>query len=154
MNETEYKDLHMTRTFDAPRDLVWKAWTDPKLLAQWWGPHGFTAPYCELELRVGGKYLVHMQDPEGNINPMNGVIQEINPPEKLVLLTQISFEMDGKRPEANILTTFLFIDKGSQTEIKLVAHPVKVDPELADAINGMEEGWSQTFEKLQALFTK
>ena len=53
--------LVMTRVFDAPRELVWKAWTDPEMLMKWWGPKGFTCPHCEIDLRVGGKYLYCMR---------------------------------------------------------------------------------------------
>ena len=55
----------ITRVFDAPRALVWAAWTDPKRMAQWWGPKGFTNPVCELDLRVGGKIRIDMRAPDG-----------------------------------------------------------------------------------------
>jgi uncharacterized protein YndB with AHSA1/START domain len=51
------EDLVITRVFDAPREAVWKAWTDPKRFMRWWGPKGFTSPACKIDLRVGGKYL-------------------------------------------------------------------------------------------------
>jgi len=55
--------LHITRIFDAPRPLVFKAWTDPNHLARWWGPRGFTLPSCEAEFRPGGSYRYHMRGP-------------------------------------------------------------------------------------------
>ena len=63
VNETER--MVVTRIFDAPRELVWKAWTDPKYVMQWWGPKGFTAPVCEMDFRVGGKLLCCMKAPDG-----------------------------------------------------------------------------------------
>src|SRR3977135_4472632 len=63
VNETER--MVVTRVFDAPRALVWKAWTDPKYVMQWWGPKGFTAPFCEMDFRVGGKFLCCMRTPDG-----------------------------------------------------------------------------------------
>ena len=63
VNETER--MVVTRVFDAPRELVWKAWTDPKYVMQWWGPKGFTAPFCEIDFRVGGKFLCGMKSPDG-----------------------------------------------------------------------------------------
>jgi hypothetical protein len=63
VNETER--MVVTRVFDAPRELVWKAWTDPKYAMQWWGPKGFTAPFCEMDFRVGGKFLYCMRAPDG-----------------------------------------------------------------------------------------
>src|ERR1051325_9163058 len=56
VNETER--MAVTRVFDAPRELVWKAWTDPKYVMQWWGPNGCTSPFCEMDFRVGGKFLI------------------------------------------------------------------------------------------------
>ena len=63
VNETER--MVVTRVFDAPRELVWKAWTDPKYVMQWWGPKGFTAPVCKMDFRVGGKFLCCMRAPDG-----------------------------------------------------------------------------------------
>ena len=61
VNETER--MVVTRIFDAPRELVWKAWTDPQYVMQWWGPKGFTAPVCKIDFRVGGKFLCCMRSP-------------------------------------------------------------------------------------------
>ena len=82
-NKTE-PNLIITRIFDAPRTLVWKTWTDPKHIAQWWGPHGFTNPLCEWDARTGGAILVHMRGPAGSafdmIMPMKGVFREVAAP--------------------------------------------------------------------------
>jgi uncharacterized protein YndB with AHSA1/START domain len=56
-------ELVLTRLFDAPRELVWKVWTDPKHVARWWRPHGFTNPVCELDVRPGGALRIHMRRP-------------------------------------------------------------------------------------------
>ena len=61
----EQERMTITRVFDAPRELVWKAWTDPKYVMQWWGPKGFTAPVCKMDVRVGGKSLCCMKSPDG-----------------------------------------------------------------------------------------
>src|SRR4051794_38475868 len=79
--------LTLTRVFDAPRDLVWKAWTDPKQMAKWWGPHMFTNPVCEMDVKQGGAIRIHMQGPEGPAMPMGGTFLEVVPPEKLVFST-------------------------------------------------------------------
>ena len=63
VNEAER--MVVTRVFDAPRELVWKAWTDPKYVMQWWGPKGFTSPACKMDVRVGGKSLLCMKTPDG-----------------------------------------------------------------------------------------
>ena len=61
----EIERMVVTRVFDAPRELVWRAWTDPKYVMQWWGPKGFTAPVCQMDFRVGGKSLFCMRAPDG-----------------------------------------------------------------------------------------
>jgi uncharacterized protein YndB with AHSA1/START domain len=74
----------VTRVFDAPRDLVWNAWTDPKYVMQWWGPKGFTTPVCKMDFRVGGKFLYCMRAPDGQEFWNGGEYHEIVPPEKIV----------------------------------------------------------------------
>ncbi|HEY2495674.1 MAG TPA: SRPBCC domain-containing protein [Candidatus Angelobacter sp.] len=82
MNETER--MVVTRVFDAPRELVWKAWTDPKYVMQWWGPKGCTAPVCKMDFRVGGKFLICMRTPDGQEGWNGGEYHEIVPQEKIV----------------------------------------------------------------------
>jgi uncharacterized protein YndB with AHSA1/START domain len=67
------REIVLTRIFDAPRALVFKAWTDPKLMVQWWGPRGFTNPVCELDVRVGGAWRIVMRTPDGMEYPCDGV---------------------------------------------------------------------------------
>jgi uncharacterized protein YndB with AHSA1/START domain len=74
----------VTRIFDAPRELVWKAWTDPKYVMQWWGPKGFTGPVCKMDFRVGGKFLYWMRAPDGQEFWNAGEYHEIVPHEKIV----------------------------------------------------------------------
>jgi len=78
------QELVITRTFDAPRELVWQAWTEPDRLMRWWGPKGFTAPVCTVDLRVGGRYLSCMRSPEGQDYWSTGVYQELVAPARLV----------------------------------------------------------------------
>lgn len=82
LNKTER--MVVTRVFDAPRELVWKAWTDPKYVMQWWGPKGFTAPVCKMDFRVGGKFLYCMRAPDGQEFWSGGEYHEIVPYEKIV----------------------------------------------------------------------
>ncbi len=76
--------LVVTRVFDAPRELVWKAWTDPKYVMQWWGPKGFTSPVCKMDFRVGGKFLFCMRAPDGQEYWNGGEYFEIVVHEKIV----------------------------------------------------------------------
>ncbi len=78
------ENLEITRIFDAPRELVWKAWTDPEIVMQWWGPKGFTSPACKIDFRVKGQYLYCMRSPDGWEGWSGGEYQEIIPLEKIV----------------------------------------------------------------------
>ena len=80
----EIERMVVTRVFDAPRELVWKAWTDPKYVMQWWGPKGCTAPVCKMDFRVGGKFLFCMRTPDGQDFWNGGEYFEIVVHEKIV----------------------------------------------------------------------
>ena len=77
------ENLEITRIFDAPRKLVWKAWTDPQIVMQWWGPTGFTSPACKIDFRVGGEYLYCMRSPDGHEYWTGGEFTEIVEPERI-----------------------------------------------------------------------
>ena len=81
------REVIITRVFDAPRDLVFRAWTDPRHVSQWWGPHHFTNPVCEVDPRVGGAIRIHMRAPDGTVYPMTGRFVEIDRPHRLVFTT-------------------------------------------------------------------
>lgn len=143
------RELVITRIFDAPRELVFKAWTEPKHLAQWWGPKGFTNPVCELDLRPGGAILIHMTGPDGIVYPNKGIFHEVAPPERLVLTTS-AFEDASGQPQLEVLNTITFaeMDKGSKTKLTLRAVVVKSAPAMAASLAGMEEGWNQSLDRL------
>jgi uncharacterized protein YndB with AHSA1/START domain len=146
--------LVLTRVINAPRELVWKAWTDQVEFAQWWGPKGFTNPVCKLDVRAGGEIMVHMKGPEGSPwegpMPMGGAFLEIVPPERLVFTTRAFPDGTGdwKLENRNEVT---FTEKGGTTELVLRVTVLKCSPEIAQALAGMEMGWSQSLEKLESL---
>jgi uncharacterized protein YndB with AHSA1/START domain len=136
------QSLVMTRTFDAPRALVFKAWTDPSHVQQWWGPRGFTNPRCDWDARPGGAIHVDMRAPDGTVYPMPGTFHEVVPPERIVFS---SSAVDGA---LEVLTTVTFADEGAKTKMTLEAIVVKASDEAADALSGMREGWTQTLDRL------
>ncbi len=144
----EEKELALTRVFDAPRELGFKVWTDPKHVAQWWGPRGFTNPVCELDLRPGGAILIHMRSPDGIVYPMTGVFQEVVPPERLVF-TSAALDSDGN-PMFEVLTTVTFAEEGGKTKQILRARVIKKTAQAAPYLAGMEQGWTQSLERLAA----
>ncbi len=140
-----WPDLVLTRTFNAPRALVFKAWTDPAQVALWWGPHGFTNPVCEMDVRPGGAIRIDMRGPDGTIHPMRGTYQEVVEPERLVLLASAVDE--AGRPLFVVRTTATFKDAGGRTEITVRNHVLEAAPEAAQYLAGMEPGWVQNLER-------
>lgn len=142
------QELVLIRVFDAPRELVFRAWTDPKRVAQWWGPHGFTNPVCELDPRPGGTIRIHMRGPDGNVYPMTGVYQEVVEPERIVFT---SAALDDKgNPMFEVLTTVTWAEQGGKTKQVMRARVIKTTPQAAPYIAGMEQGWTQSLERLTA----
>lgn len=146
----EGKELVLTRTINAPRGLVFQAWINPVHLARWWGPHGFTNPVCELDVRPGGAIRIDMQAPDGTVYPMKGSFQEVQEPDRIVF-TSTAFEDDQGRPLLENLNTVTFTEQDGKTTITLRAKVVRAAPELAGALAGMEQGWSESLERLEAL---
>lgn len=142
------QELVLTRVFDAPRKLVFKAWTDPKCVAVWWGPHHFTNPVCELDARPGGAIRIHMRDPTGIVYPMTGIFQEVIEPERIVFT---SAALDDKgNPMFEVLTTVTFSEQGGKTKQIMRARVIKMTPQAAPYIAGMEQGWTESLERLAA----
>lgn len=142
-------ELALTRTFDAPRALVFKAWTDPAHLARWWGPHGFTNPVCEADARPGGAIRIHMRAPDGTVYPMTGTFREVVEPERVVFHSGAVEDEQG-RPGLEVLTTVTFAEEGGRTTMDFRAVAVRVAPGAAWALEGMEAGWTQSLERLGA----
>ena len=140
------RELTLTRVFDAPRELVFRAWTDSKHLAQWWGPEGFTNPVCEFEARPGGAIRIHMRAPDGTVYPMTGVVREIAPPERLVFASA-AVDKDGKHL-LEALTTVRFVEQGGKTKLTLEIRGVAVAPVAVQYLEGMEAGWTQSLTRL------
>ncbi len=150
--EPAARGLVITRVFDAPRGLVFKAWTDPRHVAQWWGPKGFTNPVCELDVRPGGAIRIHVRGPDGVVFPMKGVFHEIVEPERLVF-TSAALDEEGNRL-FEVLNTVTFARQGGKTTQTLQARIVKKTAEAAPYLEGMEAGWTQSLERLEAYVAK
>ena len=143
------KELTLTRVFDAPRERVWQAWTDAKLVAQWWGPNGFTNPVCEVDARVGGAIVIHMSG-FGMLAPMTGVFKEVVKPERLVFTNNAFFEVPPVTPIIEGITTVTFEDLGGKTRVTVHNGVFKASPTATQALEGMEPGWNQQLDKLVA----
>jgi len=148
----------VTRVFDAPRELVWKAWTDSKYVMQWWGPKGFTAPVCKIDFRVGGKFLFCMRTPDGHEGWNGGEYHEIVLHEKIVFSiyfadskgNRIEPAQDGIEHEAieGAHDVVLFEDIGNgQTKLTYIGN----EPMQNAIETGQLEGWKETLDKVAAV---
>jgi uncharacterized protein YndB with AHSA1/START domain len=148
----------VTRVFDAPRESVWKAWTDPKYVMQWWGPKGFTAPVCRMDFRVGGKSLCCMKAPDGQ-EFWNAIeYREIVRHEKIVSSMYFA-DSEGNRVEpaqlgiehesiegAYDVTVFEEFGDG-QTRLTHIGN----EPMESAKNSGQMEGWNQVLDKVAAV---
>lgn len=150
MNECE---LVISRILDANRERVFAAWTDPRRLAHWWGPHGMTTPVCEMDLRPGGIFRTVMRAPDGTEYPTQGVFLEIAPPERIVFSD--AFE-PGFQPAVEPFMTAIvtFEDWGEKTKYTARAlHKSPADREKHEAM-GFHQGWGESLDRLATYLEK
>ena len=141
-------EVAFTRVFDAPRRLVFQVWSDPRHLAAWWGPHGFTNPCCEWDARPGGLIHIDMRAPDGHVYPMSGRFEEVVAPERLVFISAALDESGNAIFE--ILNIVTFSQKAGKTTLTLTARVITSTPNAPQYLKGMEMGWTQSLERLTA----
>jgi uncharacterized protein YndB with AHSA1/START domain len=154
----EKERMVITRVFDAPRALVWEAWTNPKYVMQWWGPKGFTVPSCKMDFRVGGKFLCCMRSPDGQEGWNGGEYHQIVLHEKIVYSLYFADSKGNKVDPAqygiaheaidDADDVVIFEDFGNgQTKVTLIGNEA-----MEDAKNsGQLEGWNQILDKVAAV---
>jgi uncharacterized protein YndB with AHSA1/START domain len=135
-------ELLLTRVFDAPRRLVFKAWTEPAQLVRWWGPRGFRTPSCKMDVRPGGTWRACMRSPEGTDHWLHCVYREVVEPERLVF-TWAWEDAEGK-PGHETLVTVNFLEQDAKT--KLIVHQGVF--ESANARDLHKQGWSSGLDRL------
>ncbi len=136
--ESARRELLITRVFDAPRHLVYQAWTQPEHMKQWWGPKGYTTPTCEMDVRPGGALRLCMRSPEGHDTWVRGVYREVVEPERLVFTA-----IDNADPSSETVMTITFADQQGKTLVTV--HQTFAKPEFA---RGAKEGWTSSLERL------
>ena len=137
--ESAERQLVVTRIFEAPRDLVFKAWTERERALRWWGPQGFTVPFLELAARPGEAWRARMRSPEGKAYSQHGILRELDEPERLVFT---SFWDDD--PGGEMLVTVLLMARGRKTEMVFRKGPFQ----SVESRDAEEEGWSESFDRL------
>lgn len=162
--------VEIIRMFDAPRDLVWKVWTDPEMVQKWWGPEGFWAPSVKIDFREGGKYTYGMHGPEDSEwnrdMYSSGIFKEIVPHEKIVTTDYFS-DKDGNKIDpsdegqdknfpSEMTVTITFEDAG-EGKTKLTIFYPKTENEVqfeAMLKSGMKEGWNSSLDKFEKVLAE
>lgn len=147
------KEIVITRQFDAPRDKVWQAWTEPEKIEKWWGPRGFTTKVAEMNLSPGGKWTYIMQDKDGNEYPAEGVFREINAPEQIVTSDEFgdSDENEKAAPEGlptGMINTTTFEDVAGKTRVTIAIMHQSVEDREKHEEMGVVAGFNEQLDKL------
>ena len=147
------RELVLTRVIDAPREKVFRAWTDPALLVRWFAPLPWTTPHAELDVRPGGASLVVMRGPDGNEFPNRGVYLDVVPNERLVFTDAYSAAWEpSSKPFMTVILTFE--DEGGKTRYTArVLHWTVADRETHEKM-GFHEGWGRCTDQLAALVAR
>jgi uncharacterized glyoxalase superfamily protein PhnB len=163
---TAGEPFEISRVFDAPRELVWKAFTEPERMKQWWGPRGFKVIASKMDLRPGGTYHYGMEAPDGSAMWGKFSYREVAPNERMVLINSFSDEEGGitRHPMAPswpllMLSTFTFEDApGGKTKFTVRWQPYQASPEELKTFEAgrpsMTQGWTGTLEQLEAYLAK
>ena len=143
------------RSFAAPRDLVFDCFTKAEHLARWWGPHHFDAPLCEVDARPGGAIRIDMRGPEPfGTSPLYGEFLELERPESFSMVIRAFREADGSWGIEHV-SNFRFDEApGGGTRMHMTTTVKQVSEAMIQALGGMQEGWSQSFEKLATLVSE
>ena len=158
-------DFVVTRVFDAPRDLVFQAWSDPEALARWWGPKGMALQVEHLDFRPGGLFHYAMQTPTGHTMWGKFVYREIAAPERIVFVNSFADEAGGtiRAPFSatwplEVLNTLTLTEENGKTTLVLRGGPINATPEEQKTFEGnfksMEQGFSGTMDQLAEYLAK
>jgi uncharacterized protein YndB with AHSA1/START domain len=139
-------EVELTRVFDAPREDVFRAWTDAKVLKEWFGPRNFTNSVCEVDAQVGGALKIVMRGPDGTEYPMRGVFRVVVAPERLVF-SNVPVDAQDRAMMLGV-TTVIFEEVRGGTKLTMRTVAIGVHPMAARMLEGMEAGWGQTLDKL------
>ncbi len=140
------QEIIMTRTFDAPRELVYRAYTDPRLIPQWWGPKSETTTVDQMDVRQGGSWRYIQRNDDGQEYAFRGVYHEVKAPERLVY----TFEFEGM-PGHVLLETVIFEEEGSKTKLTDQIVFQTIDDRDGMLKTGMEQGAAESMERLEKL---
>ncbi|HMJ93914.1 MAG TPA: SRPBCC domain-containing protein [Allosphingosinicella sp.] len=146
MSDQAERRLEMERHYDAPRALVFAAWTEPERMKNWWGPAGWTIPFSEADLRAGGAFRYAMRSPEGDEHIVEGKIARIDPPGRYVTVSELGG--DGAHPPVRVVTTVTFEEQAGGTLVRIVSVATAVADVIDSATEGMDEHTAEHLGRL------
>lgn len=161
----DHRDFIITRTLDAPRELVFSAWSDPNHLRRWWGPKGCTVGFCNMDFRPGGQLLYNLRKADGSEMWGKFVYREILPPERITFVNSFS-DPNGAITRAafnakwplEVLNTLTLSEQFGMTRVTLLGAPLNATEEEWDVFEAMlmslHQGYSGTFEQLAVYLAK
>lgn len=149
--------IHLTRVLSVPIEWIWKAWSDPDTIKEWWGPTGYSCHNAQIDFRVGGRYLLDMHGPDGSVIWSTGIYEEIIPYRKIVCTDQFSdsagnpiaaetLGMPGQWPSKLYMTLEFEQQVDGQVKMTICHEGIP-----AEAHNDCVTGWTQTIDKLQKI---
>lgn len=148
----DFQPVKISRTFDAPRQAVWDAWTQPEQFKQWFMPAPFTIPSCELDVRVGGALHVDTQSPDGAIMPLVGTYTVVEAPSKLVMVSS-PLDADGNKL-FEVQQTVTLDEADGKTTLNIVSEVLSAGENAEQYLSGMEQGLNQAFDQLATLVAR
>lgn len=148
----EHQPLSITRTFSAPSQAVWDAWTKPEQFKQWFMPAPFSVPACELDVRPGGHMKVDTKGPDGTVNKMTGEYKVVDEPTKLVM-TNVLLDGEGKAL-FEVQHTVELSEANGQTTLHVTSEVLSAGPDAEPFLGGMEAGLNQALDQMASLVTR
>ncbi len=146
---SDYQPLHMSRTFNAPRQSVWDAWTKPDEFKQWFMPAPFSVASAELDVQVGGQIKIDTKSPDGSIMPLQGTYTTVEEPNRLIM-TNSPLDADGNKL-FEVQHTIVLTEADGKTTLDLTAEVLWAGPNSEQFLQGMEPGLKQALDQMQTL---
>ncbi len=143
------REIHITRAFDAPREVVFKAFSDPKLLEQWWGPRRYTTTVEKMDFKRGGKWRFIHHSADGQEFAFNGEFREVAPPERIVM----TFEFEGMPGHVSVETA-TFEEKAGKTTMTVITSFDSVEDRDGMLNSGMESGMAESHDRLDEVLER
>lgn len=148
---SDYKPLEISRTFDAPIQAVWDAWTTPEQFMQWFMPAPYSIPSCELDVRVGGELRIDTKSPEGDIMPVIGTYTVVEEPTELAYLSS-PLDKDGNKL-FEVQQTVTLSETDGKTNLHILAEVISAGETADQFLQGMEPGLNQAFDQLASVIS-